>query len=357
MAIKRNYAIWNNKGGVGKSTITFHIASRYAETHPDEDVLVIDMCPQANVSMMLLGGGTTGEDIVIKQCQMQSPQTVVGYITESIVAGQNSVPDSIRFAIRPCTSNDNMPQNLYLLCGDGNLEIIAPELSRRADEPRMTANQEWPWVRVHSIIRNYITDFAQQRAEKSRNVAIFIDTNPAFSIYTELAIVAADKLICPVNADDSSKTATSAMAILLYGSNPPHPIYGSWTFAAKAQEYKVNIPRIHLLIGNRMAQYGGTATAYAAMSQETAKQMFGLYQQHPDYFSPMSTNINSIGDFIQVYSVYLRDFNTAGVVASHTGCLLSNMGGKCNVYGKDVQLNKDRIQECLKAVDDVIAKL
>lgn len=53
----QSYVMWNNKGGVGKSTITFHIASVYAEKHPERDVVVIDMCPQANVSMMLMGGG------------------------------------------------------------------------------------------------------------------------------------------------------------------------------------------------------------------------------------------------------------------------------------------------------------
>ena len=55
-----SYAIWNNKGGTGKSTITFHIASRFAELHPDRNVLVVDMCPQANSSMLLLGGGVAG---------------------------------------------------------------------------------------------------------------------------------------------------------------------------------------------------------------------------------------------------------------------------------------------------------
>ena len=43
------------KGGVGKSTLTFHFSSQYAKTHPDRRVLVIDMCPQANVSTALLG--------------------------------------------------------------------------------------------------------------------------------------------------------------------------------------------------------------------------------------------------------------------------------------------------------------
>lgn len=55
MSLINSYALWNNKGGVGKSTISFHLSMRYAETHPDAKVLVIDLCPQANSSMMLLG--------------------------------------------------------------------------------------------------------------------------------------------------------------------------------------------------------------------------------------------------------------------------------------------------------------
>lgn len=48
------YAIWNNKG-VGKSYLTFQLASEYARQHTDKKVLVIDLCPQANSSSMLLG--------------------------------------------------------------------------------------------------------------------------------------------------------------------------------------------------------------------------------------------------------------------------------------------------------------
>jgi cellulose biosynthesis protein BcsQ len=78
MTVERSYAIWNNKGGVGKSTITFHLATRYAEAHPEKKVLVIDLCPQANSSMMLLGGGVAGETNVFDLCTLATPQTVVG---------------------------------------------------------------------------------------------------------------------------------------------------------------------------------------------------------------------------------------------------------------------------------------
>ena len=46
--IRERYAIWNNKGGVGKSTLAFHLASAYADKNPDQRVLIVDMCPQAN---------------------------------------------------------------------------------------------------------------------------------------------------------------------------------------------------------------------------------------------------------------------------------------------------------------------
>ena len=56
------YAIWNNKGGVGKSYLTFQIASEYAAQNPEKRVLVLDLCPQANSSSMLLGGIENGEN-------------------------------------------------------------------------------------------------------------------------------------------------------------------------------------------------------------------------------------------------------------------------------------------------------
>lgn len=36
MALRGSYALWDNKGGVGKSTITFHLSMRYEEKNPDK---------------------------------------------------------------------------------------------------------------------------------------------------------------------------------------------------------------------------------------------------------------------------------------------------------------------------------
>ena len=95
--------------------------------------------------------------------------------------------------------------------------------------------------------------------------------------YTQMAIAAVERLLTPINADDSSKTAASAMIALLHGTNPPHPIYGSWTFAEVAKQRNVKIPQIHLLIGNRLTQFEGPAAAFAALSDATATALYDIY--------------------------------------------------------------------------------
>ena len=54
----KTYAFWNNKGGTGKTSLAFQALARYAEQHPSEEILAADLCPQSNLSELLLGGLT-----------------------------------------------------------------------------------------------------------------------------------------------------------------------------------------------------------------------------------------------------------------------------------------------------------
>lgn len=354
MPLVRSYAIWNNKGGVGKSTITFHIASRYAETNPETNVLVIDLCPQSNASMMLLGGGADGEDRVLELCTEATPKTVVGYLSTVIASGSGApLPDPFDFVVRASDHNVAMPDNLFVLCGDGNLEPMAPAISGAAAAPALTpAVQPWKWV--HSIFSRFI----ESVAANGEPWMVFIDTNPSFSIYTELAVSAAERLITPVNADDSSRVATNAMFILLHGQTPTHPIYGTWTFAAQAEKHKLPVPKIHVVVGNRLTQYGGAATAFQSLSDATADTLFAAYRKHPSYFTDRKPKPKSVDTFRREYSVALRDFNTAGVVSAHLGRPLSKMEqGYYSVHGTDVKVNADRVKECADALDGLLAAI
>jgi hypothetical protein len=261
----------------------------------------------------------------------------------------------MQFLVPVGTTNRNLTQNIYLLCGDGNLEPMAPAINGAAAAPALTpASQPWRWI--HLIFRRFIEDLAQRVSD--RDWIVFVDTNPSFSIYTELALSAVDRLITPVNADDSSRVATNAMFLLLHGQTPPHPIYGSWTFAAKAPQFTVPVPRIHLVVGNRLTQYVGAAAAFAALSDATADTLWAAFRSHPNYFTGRTTTPRNLAAFRDSYSVPLRDFNTAGVVAAHLGERLSRMqGGDYPVHGGFVQINRARVEECITALDEVLRRL
>lgn len=356
MPLLNSYGIWNNKGGVGKSTITFHLASRYAETHPDQKVLVIDLCPQSNSSMMLLGGGTVGEQNVLNFCTAATPKTVVGYLSQVIAGGAGApLPDPFSYVVPVAKYNDALPENLFLLCGDGNLEPMAPAISGAAAAPALTPTVQ-PWKWVHSIFADLLSNIGA--TDDATGWMVFVDTNPSFSIYTELAVSASMRLVVPVNADDSSRVATNAMFILLHGQTPPHPIYGTWTFAAQAAKHGLVVPEIHVVVGNRLTQYEGAASAFKALSDATADTLFAAFNTHPAYFTSRSATPNTIEQFRTAYSVALRDFNTAGVVAAHLGRPLSKMEqGYYKVHGNDVKVNADRVGECLAAVDELVTRI
>ena len=80
------YALWNNKGGVGKSYLTFQIATEYARIHPERRILALDLCPQANASGMLLGGMERGEGALDLLSTRTPRQTISGYIADRITS-------------------------------------------------------------------------------------------------------------------------------------------------------------------------------------------------------------------------------------------------------------------------------
>ena len=188
---------------------------------------------------------------------------------------------------------------------------------------------------------------------------VFFDTNPSFSIYTELAICGSTRLLVPVNADDSSRVAVKALFALIHGTNPPHPFFGNYTFATKAMTRSMKLPQVHLAIGNRFTQFKGPAAAYAAFSGATADQLYEEFKAFPDRFSLRTSKPTTKEEFLQLYIGELRDFNTAGVVAAHHGTPLSRMRQDYYSVHEDpeVKVNKSQITAGLKAVNSIVTKI
>jgi cellulose biosynthesis protein BcsQ len=202
------YGLWNNKGGVGKSYLTFQIASEYARTHPERNVLVIDMCPQANASSMFLGGMERGE-AALDQLGAATPRpTIAGYVRERISTPYQNPRIGANYLLRVSDRNGMVPSNLYLVPGDEELEMLASRVSNAAQPGPDDA-----WARVHNWVRDLIGDVRQRW--NADQIPVFIDCNPSFGIYTELAMSAAERLLIPFSADGSLRRAVRTVLSLL----------------------------------------------------------------------------------------------------------------------------------------------
>jgi hypothetical protein len=108
-----------------------------------------------------------------------------------------------RYLTRPSDLNHHIPTNLYLVVGDEQLEVQASRVAHAAN-----GGPPDGWRLVHGWISDLIADIRQSWNVKE--CAVFIDCNPSFTIYTELAMTASDRLIIPFSADGSSKRAVRA---------------------------------------------------------------------------------------------------------------------------------------------------
>lgn len=336
------YAFWNNKGGTGKTSLAFQAIARYAENNPTKSILVLDLCPQANLSELLLGGleGSGGQNL--NALQTQTPRVSVGGYFEIRLPSPYSVPnfDPSQFLCSPNKYNVAIPKNIQLLAGDPLLELQSNAIATLANTQIPGQN---PWLAVVDWLRNFI-----EKVETKFDIA-FIDTNPSFSMYTQIAIAACDRLVLPIMADDSSRRAIQNAFALVHGVSLPSKIYSDYSFTKKITDAGRILPQIHLLPKNRLTQYMGPASAYSAVMKSIEDLVESVMKQHPELFT-----------FTKVRNgfVDIRDFQTTGVVAFAEGMPFSRLKTGIHKIGqRDTQVNSDKRQECIDAIDGLVRQL
>lgn len=348
------YAFWNNKGGVGKSYLTFQVAAEYARTHPDQNVLVVDLCPQANASSMLLGGIEAGDQNLNNLAASTPRRTIAGYIEERILSpyvnpnvGSNYVNQVSRF-------NSNVPGNLYLVAGDEELEVQASRV-QGATNPGPTD----AWRIVHSWISDLIADIWHSW-NMSRGT-VFIDCNPSFSIYTELAMSASDKLIIPFSADGSSKRAVRAVLALLYGIRRTGTGRQS-EFFLNSERFRMSVPEIYTYVGNRLtsANYS-SASAFRSVVNEIGAEIFAVWQSNPNLFAIHPNGApppRTRAEFRRMFQAEIRDANTASVVSGALGIPIMRLNaGSRALLGKSVMVNQSQLDVQKPNIRDFVATI
>lgn len=347
------YALWNNKGGVGKSYLTFQIASEYARTHPTIRVLVVDLCPQANSSGMLLGGMVKGELSLDTLSGAVPRRTISGYMEDRIRSPYVDPHTGGSYVVRVRDFNDAVPENLYLIPGDEQLEVQSTRVVGAASPGPTDA-----WRIVHTWMRDLIKDVHVAWAQE--NTAVFIDCNPSFTVYTELALSASDCLIIPFSADGSSKRAVRAVLALVYGVSRTPGAQQSQYFI-NSQAFRMTVPKIYCYVGNRLTQYIKSAKAFRTVVQEIGDEIFAVWQRNPNSFHihPSGAGLpRNRSDFNSMFQFEIVDANTASVVSSSIGIpIVSLSAGKHDVAGKQITVNQSQLDNQQPNIRQLVAAI
>lgn len=336
------YAFWNNKGGTGKTSLAFQAVTRYAEKYPEKKVLAIDICPQANLSELMLGGlNNKGSEKLLARHGLVPRCSLGGYFQLRLPSPYAPpIFNAHDFITKPCAYNKDIPQNIDLVCGDPLLEL-------QANAVNTLANQNIPGTNAWIAVIDWLKNFLDQ--VENEYDTMFMDCNPSFSLYTQIALATTDRIILPVMADDSSRRALQNAFSLVYGLKLPSEIYASYAFATKLKAADRTLPKVHLIAKNRITQYMGSASAYAAVLAAIQSDIQGLLKTHPEIFS---------FDKGEKGFVDIRDFQTTGVVAFAKGLPFSRVqAGKQSLVGHRVQVKQEYLTNSIKALESLVAHL
>lgn len=340
------YLLWNNKGGVGKTFLTYMLSVEYAIQNPTEDVIVIDACPQSNVSEMLLGGNGIGEENLEKF--RSNNMTIAGYIKDRYERSRSSkIGTETNYFSLVNTYNKHMPVNLYLLPGDVDLDICSTIINYLGTAPERGA-----WKKSRWLLCDLIDSFEHRKGVAGRKQVFFIDCNPSFANYTEMAVLAANRILVPCTADAASIRGIRNLFKLIYGvPYGPQELNDDvfLMFSSNARDAGLSLPLVHRFVKNKSrSNLADAAQAFKSHVLEIEELAKHMKNQHPHLF----THGNG-GEVLNV-----KDGNTLATIINHVGQPLTTLQQKkYRIYDQDTQANNSQIAPLVKDIMTVLNAL
>jgi len=236
--------IFNQKGGVGKSTIAVNLAA--IASYNGKKTLLVDMDSQCNSSRYLLG-----------EAAKEVTPTIADYFQETL--GYSFYPKTANTYV-----HETPFENLDLLASSPELGDLQSKLEAR-----------------HKIykLRDTLNELAKEYDE------IFIDTPPAYNFYTQSALIAADTCLIPFDCDDFSREALFALmnnvAEIRADHNPGLRIEG---IVVNQFQPRANLPQrlVEDLIAKGLPVFNSKLSSSVAIreSHNQSKPMIHLDRNH-----------------------------------------------------------------------------
>lgn len=174
----KSIALFNNKGGVGKTSLVYHLAWMLAEQ--GQRVVVADLDPQSNLSGMFLN-----EEALEEIWQEDLRKTIDGDI-KALFAGTGDI------ATEPHI--ERVDEHIGLLPGDLGLSKREDELS--AQWPKCLDGDE----RAFRVVTAFARLIDQARKNFQADI-VLIDIGPNLGAINRSALIASDRVVIPLAPD------------------------------------------------------------------------------------------------------------------------------------------------------------
>lgn len=196
-------SVFNNKGGVGKTTLTFHLAHALAEL--GHKVLVVDLDPQCNLTITFLSEEQIGDIWSAEDEFIDSGfEAAKVHIPPSDFERLCSTPRTAHFLLKPTEEGTGqleetpppvmVTDNLHLIPGRLTLHMFEEALARRWSEAFVGQPLA---IRTLSEIRRLITRYAE---EYGYDFAV-IDTSPSLGQLNKTILTTVDAFLVPCGPD------------------------------------------------------------------------------------------------------------------------------------------------------------
>ncbi|MBU6399038.1 MAG: ParA family protein [Verrucomicrobia bacterium] len=175
----KTLAFFNNKGGVGKTTLAYHLAWMLSDQ--GRRVLVVDLDPQANLTSMFL---TEDRLVQVWDTDVDSGQSIMGAL-DPLIRGLGDVREP---------HAERINSRLYLVPGDLALSGFESELSEAWGN---CLDRREPAFRQTSAFHR-IASMAAARVQA--DIAI-MDVGPNFGAINRAALISAAHVVVPLAPD------------------------------------------------------------------------------------------------------------------------------------------------------------
>lgn len=188
----KTIAIFNNKGGVGKTTFCANLATHFAQKH-DKRVLVLDLDPQANITHYMLGDEVASD-------------VIAPYYDRTIAKVESTIVDAFdNYEVGESTVNTNITPILcerfevHLIAGNPFLasyeDILSKKWNELSDPDNVSGMRISNWI--YTILR----------ANENNFDYALIDLSPSLGAINRTALLASDYFISPMSCDIFSLVA------------------------------------------------------------------------------------------------------------------------------------------------------